>query len=142
MTDGPTARVPRPSRMTGSPPGVCHWTRSKGSHSGIRSVVVFRRERRCATGKFGARIFSFVLGCGLQPASTSSLDLRAELVALARFLLEVTTPPAGWSPWPAARAHWGRWGGLLEASLRTTSLNATCGGPCVAAPCQLTNAAQ
>src|SRR5438477_8111863 len=26
---------------------------------------------------------------------------------------EVTTPPAGWSPWPAARAHWGRWGGLF-----------------------------
>src|SRR5207302_1609438 len=54
--------------------------------------------------------------------------------------LDVTTPPAGWSPWPAARAHWGRWGGLLEASLRTTSLNATRGGLCVAATFQLTAA--
>ena len=56
--------------------------------------------------------------------------------------LDVTTPPAGWSPWPAARAHWGRWGGLLEASLRTTSLNATCAGQCVAATFQLTAAQQ
>src|SRR5256885_16648372 len=57
-------------------------------------------------------------------------------------VLEVTTPPAGWSPGPAARAHWGRWGGLLEASFRTTSLNATCGGLCVAATCQLAGAEQ
>ena len=28
-------------------------------------------------------------------------------------VLDVTTPPAGWSPGPAARAHWGRWGGLF-----------------------------
>src|SRR2546423_13208675 len=46
--------------------------------------------------------------------------------------LEVTTPPAGWRPWAAARAHWGRGGGLLGASLRTTALNATCGGLSVA----------
>src|SRR5438477_13163691 len=57
-------------------------------------------------------------------------------------VLDVTTPPAGWSPWPAARAHWGRWGGLSERSLRTTSLNATCGGLCVAATFQLTDAEQ
>src|SRR2546423_9569433 len=57
-------------------------------------------------------------------------------------VLDVTTPPAGWSPGPAARAHWGRWGGLLEASFRTTSLNATCRGLCVAATCQLTGAEQ
>src|SRR6185437_9175398 len=30
-------------------------------------------------------------------------------------VLDVTTPPAGWSPGPAARAHWGRWGGLFRS---------------------------
>jgi len=40
----------------------------------------------------------------------------AEATIPTEIVLEVTTPPAGLSPWPAARAHWGRWGGLLEAS--------------------------
>src|SRR2546423_3681051 len=38
--------------------------------------------------------------------------------------LEVTTPPAGWSPWPAGSPHWGRGGGLFEAVVRSTSINA------------------
>jgi len=75
----------------------------------------------------GARVRRRLLTCGSPPGGLA---------------LDVTTPPAGWSPWPAARAHWGRWGGLLEASLRTTSLNATCAGQCVAATFQLTAAQQ
>jgi len=69
-------------------------------------------------------------------------DAAAHPTSPIELVLEVTTPPAGWSPGPAARAHWGRWGGLLEASFRTTSLNATCGGLCVAATCQLASAEQ
>src|SRR5207244_12560366 len=107
-----------------------------------------RYARGRASGEMGRRV-SFRSSCSTEcEGSSPSSPTKKRVYAGAHptspieLVLEVTTPPAGWSPWPAARAHWGRWGGLLEASFRTTSLNATCGGLCVAATFQLTRAEQ